>query len=258
MFFEHNGVTVYCESHGEGGQPLLLLHGWGGRCDSFLPVIRDFSPRRRVVALDFPGHGQSTEPPAPWSVEDFADLVAALIEALDIRGADIIGHSQGGRVAIALAAARPELVGRLVLAAAAGLRPRPTLRGKLRGGAYRAMRGVLRSGLARALLGERLVRGLQEQLIQMFGSSDYRVLSPGMRQTFNRLILRDLSPELTRIQSPVLLIWGDRDTATPLWMGQAMEKAIPDAGLVVFEGAGHFAYLDQYARFRAVVDTFLN
>jgi pimeloyl-ACP methyl ester carboxylesterase len=92
----------------------------------------------------------------------------------------------------------------------------------------------------------------------MFGSSDYRVLSPGMRQTFNLLVARDLEPELKRIQSPTLLIWGDRDTATPLWMGQAMEKAIPDAGLVVFEGAGHFAYLDQYARFRAVVEKFLN
>ena len=73
MFFDNAGVKLYYEKSGSGA-PLLLLHGWGGRADSFLPVTRDFSQARTVYAVDFPGHGNSPEPPQPWSVTAMAGI----------------------------------------------------------------------------------------------------------------------------------------------------------------------------------------
>ena len=78
-----------------------------------------------------------------------------------------------------------------------------------------------------------------------------------MRQTFNRVIGQDLTDKLPAIKASTLLVWGADDTETPLWMGQTMEKLIPDAGLVVWPGCGHFAYLDRYADFKKVAETFL-
>ena len=78
-----------------------------------------------------------------------------------------------------------------------------------------------------------------------------------MKKTFVKVVSEDLSPLLPRIQASTLLVWGEKDTETPLWMGQKMEKDIPDAGLVIFEGDDHFAYLHQWSRFVAIVRTFL-
>ena len=78
-----------------------------------------------------------------------------------------------------------------------------------------------------------------------------------MRATFVKVVNLDLSDRLPLIRQPVLLLWGDKDTETPLWMGQQMERDIPDAGLVVLEGGTHFAYLEQAARFNTIVKHFL-
>ena len=78
-----------------------------------------------------------------------------------------------------------------------------------------------------------------------------------MRATFNRVLHQDMSDCLPRIRSSALLIWGEDDTATPLWMGQEMEKKIPDAGLVTLPGCGHFAYLDRYQDFQVIVRRFI-
>ena len=97
----------------------------------------------------------------------------------------------------------------------------------------------------------------REALVQRFGSSDYRALTPEMRKTFNRVISLDLTDQLEKIQAPTLLNWGAQDTETPLWMGRLMAEKIPDAGLVVEEGAGHFAYLEQSAKFLRIAGSFL-
>lgn len=256
MIFETGGQTLYYERQG-AGKPLLLLHGWGGKIESWLPLIRDFSPLREVIAVDFPGFGRSPEPREPWSVTEYMELTAAFLRQLKLEAVDIVAHSFGGRVAILLAATHPELTGKLVLTGAAGLIAPASSKRRAKTTLYKALRGLAESAPARALLGEKRVNALREALIQKFGSADYRALSPNMRPTFNRVIHQDLRPHLPSIKSPALLIWGAKDDQTPLWMGKVMEKEIPDAGLVVFEDAGHFAYLDRYGDFRAIVMNFL-
>jgi len=93
--------------------------------------------------------------------------------------------------------------------------------------------------------------------VQKYGSPDYKRLNPNMRKTFVKVINQDLTEYLPQIKASTLLVWGSVDTETPLWMGQKLEKEIPDAGLVVFEGRTHFAFLEEAQRFLVIVNTFL-
>ena len=98
---------------------------------------------------------------------------------------------------------------------------------------------------------------MEDSLRKKYGSRDYNALDEEMRRTFVKVISRDLSDLYPKIRSSVLLIWGEADTETPLWMGREMEKLIPDAGLVLFEKGSHFAYLEQIGRFNLIVRQFL-
>lgn len=251
------GADIHYEQHGEGA-PLLLLHGWGCDTTIWASVVRDLSPFRRVTVIDFPGHGQSSEPPEPWSVTEFAQMTAELIERLAMQGTDIIAHSHGGRVSLKLAATRPELIGKLVLTGCAGLVPKPSGTLSRRARVYKALRALADNGITRATLGEVRVEALRNILRQRFGSADYKALKTDrMRATFNRVIAQDLQPCLAQICASTLLIFGENDTATPVWMGKVMEKEIPDAGLIVMPGATHYAFLERYGEFLAIVKNFL-
>ena len=100
-------------------------------------------------------------------------------------------------------------------------------------------------------------RRLQERMRAKVASRDYLEASETMRGTFRALIAGNLTDRLPRISASTLLVWGDQDDDTPLWMGKQMEELIPDAGLVVLEGAGHFSYADSPGQFRAVARRFL-
>jgi pimeloyl-ACP methyl ester carboxylesterase len=100
-------------------------------------------------------------------------------------------------------------------------------------------------------------RALGSRLVGRTASSDYAASAETMRPTFVRLVNDDLTGLLPEIRASTLLIWGDQDADTPLSDGETMERLIPDAGLVVFEGAGHFSYADQPQRFARVAGHFL-
>lgn len=256
MVFDYKGTKVYYElSRGEG-MPLMLLHGWGGSHESMKMLFRDYSDSRAVLSPDFPGNGQSDETPGAWDVTDYTDMTLALMDHAGIIKADIIAHSFGGRVALMLAADHPQRVNRLLLTGCAGLPNRPQNKLSARTRLYKALKALSDNALTRKLF-KGAVDSWREALIQRFGSVDYRVLSDNMRQTFNKVIHQDLTYTLEKIEAPTLLVWGENDTATPIWMGEKMEKTIRDCALVRFENAGHFAYAEQYSRFLPIAKAFI-
>ena len=256
MYIDCRGVRVHLEQYGSGGTPVLLLHGWGCSIRHFAPVTEDLRKDRLVTVIDFPAHGESSDPPEPWGVSDFTELTRELIGKLSIAPADIIAHSFGARVAIDLAARYPALVSRMVLTGAAGIRKPQTPEQKKKSEQYQRKKAILNKlGMLPGLKGP--MEKLLEAERQKHGSPDYLALSPQMRQTFVKIVNEDLSDRLPKIQASTLLVFGEKDTETPLWMGQKMEKEIPDAGLVVFENGDHFAYLREWPRFVTIVRTFL-
>jgi pimeloyl-ACP methyl ester carboxylesterase len=231
------------------GPPVLVLHGWGASIETVYPIVTGLSPVATVYALDLPGFGHSDLPPQPWGVEDYQAFVAAFMDALSIDRPAIVGHSNGGRIAISMAATEPSRASKLVLVDSAGIRPRRTLRW------YRRV-GMAKVGKYAARLlgppGERL----QARLVGRAASADYLAAGP-MRPTLVRLVNADLRPRMPAIGVPTLLVWGSSDDDTPLSAAREMERLIPDAGLVVLEGAGHYSYLDQPARFARIVSHFV-
>jgi pimeloyl-ACP methyl ester carboxylesterase len=253
MLFRYRDLTVHYTERGEGA-PVLLLHGWMGSADSFLPLIADFSRARRVIAPDFPGQGGQTPAPGEaYDVAEHARLVLALMDALDVQRASIVAHSFGGRVALKLASEHPERVDKMVLTGGAGLRPKNSAKRRARSLAYRALRALIDGPLFGPADRERA----RAKLRGRFGSADYKALEPSMRATFNRVVAEDLSPCLPKISAPTILIYGTEDRETPVWMGEKMAREMRDAALITFPGAGHFAYLDEYARFYAITAQFL-
>lgn len=254
MKLDINGITINYETAGQGA-PLLLLHGWGGRIGSMQPIANGLMDIRTVTNIDFPGFGESTPPPQPWSVTEYTDCLIAFMEKAGIQKADIVAHSFGGRVTLLLASTRPDLVGRIIITGGAGLKPRRSLKYYIRVYTYKLGKFMLRHGWMTALA--KLFGVDLKKKSQNAGSEDYRSLSGVMKGTFVRVVNQDLRYCLPKIKSSTLLIWGENDMDAPLWMGKIMEKEIPDAGLVVFEGRGHFAYLEEIGRFVKIARAFL-
>ena len=234
---------------------LLFLHGWG--CDH--AIFNAFSGvmarKWSVLSVDFPGHGESDEPPIPWGVQDYADQIQALLTHLNITKVCVVAHSFGARVAIRLAASHPMLIEKLLMTGGAGIRPTASARKSKRQKQYQLLKKAALS-IGKIPFLKATSESWMEKLVQRFGSPDYARLNPEMRKTFVRVINEDLSPLLKDISCPTLLIWGEKDTETPLWMGQQMEKEIPDAGLVVFEERGHFAFVEEPQRFLTIMKSF--
>ena len=235
---------------------LLLLHGWG--CDgSIFSFIEDgFRDMASFVTVDFPGHGKSGEPPVPWGVGEYAEQIYQLLRQLSIQKVSVIAHSFGGRVAVYMASKHPEMVEKMVVTGGAGIKPPVSQRQSKRQRRYKRYQRIL-SAFKKCRLLAPLVEKWQAKLRKRYGSADYNRLSDGMRQTFVKVISEDLFPMLKTIQAPTLLVWGSEDTETPLWMGQQMEQQIPDAGLVVFEGRTHFAFVEEWQRFLVIVKAFM-
>ncbi len=242
-------TNVHYEIYGNGSKKLLLLHGWGGGVDSFAPLIRDLKDEFTMLVPEMPGHGSSGEPPVPWSVTEYTLMTYQLLKETGFESCYIAAHSFGARIAILLAATYPEAVKRMLLTGAAGLRSEASEKKTARTKVYK----ILKKLVSLPIIPESGRDKLKESLIQRFGSADYKACTPSMRATFNLVILQDLRPKLPFIKCPVFLFWGEDDTATPLWMGRVMESEIPDAALQVEKGCGHFAYLESYDRFLAIL-----
>lgn len=246
----------YEKSNSSDAPTLLLLHGWGCDGSIFSAFEDEWLKHASLLVVDFPGHGQSSEPPAPWGVPEYAAQIDTLLKQLSIEKVDIVAHSFGGRIAIYLASHHPEKIGKMVFTGAAGIREPVSQNKTKRQKQYQFFKSVL-TALGKLSFMKALVEKWMDRLRQHYGSADYKLLKTDtMRKTFVKVITQDLSEMLSQIKAPTLLIWGSLDTATPLWMGQKMEKEIPDAGLIVFEGRTHFAFLEEARRFQMITGTF--
>jgi pimeloyl-ACP methyl ester carboxylesterase len=229
-----------------------MLHGWGANMQLMLPLAQRLAQHSyRIYILDLPGFGQTQAPPAAWGVLDYANFVLSYLECRVLNRVHLIGHSFGGRLGLVLGSEHPERIIKMVLADSAGVRPQPSTQGQLRLNSYKfALNTLNKMGMSSQ------ADQLRTWYSNRYGSADYKAATGVMRETFVRVVNEDLLPYAARVQVPTLLLWGDHDEDTPLWQGQLLEKTIPDAGLVVFEGAGHYSYLDRLNETVLIVDHF--
>jgi pimeloyl-ACP methyl ester carboxylesterase len=234
------------------GIPIVMLHGWGANIQLMLPLAQRLAPMGyRVYIPDFPGFGQSQKPPAAWGALDYANFILKYLDHHTLEKAHLFGHSFGGRVSLVLGAEHPERILKIALADSAGVRPKPSAQGQFRLKTYRFILNTLnRIGMGAQ------ANQLRDWYSERYGSADYKAAQGVMRETFIKVVNEDLLLYAARVRPSTLLLWGDQDQDTPLWQGQLLEKTIPDAGLVTFEGAGHYSYLERLNETVRIVDHF--
>lgn len=234
------------------GTPILLLHGWGSGSIAFRGIINALKDGFRLIAPDFPGCGGSDTMPEPWTLTDYEDFVLELLDKLGIENPIVMGHSHGGRVTLSLCGKGRLNPPKIVLLDAAGLIPKKSFKQKFRAKSFKAIKAVLTLPLIKNVSG-----GLLDKARRHYGSADYNAAPPVLRSTLVNLVNTDLRDILPNIKCPSLLIWGEKDTATPLSDAKIIEGLIPDAGLCVIKGAGHFSFVENPAQTGAILNSFL-
>jgi pyruvate dehydrogenase E2 component (dihydrolipoamide acetyltransferase) len=223
--------------HGEGGEPLVLLHGFGGDLNNWLFNTEALAADRVVYALDLPGHGGSVKAVGDGDLSVLVDAVRAFLDSQGIERAHLAGHSMGGLVAAQLALADPDRVLSLALIAPAGLGEeidREYVEGFVSATGRRDLKPVLQRlfadpGLVNRTMVDDVLKykrldGVQEALRTLADR-----LFPDGRQA------RTLASDLEAADVPVLVIWGERDAIVPAAHaeaapGRAETRVLPDVG----------------------------
>lgn len=227
-----NGVQCEYEAYMTGAtDTVMFLHGWGGGLRSFAgacAAARDWGVN--CINFAFP-----KIVPNSWGVYDYAACVRDFLIELGVEKPIIVGHSFGGRVALILAA--QDLCKKLVLVDAAGLKPRFSLRKRLKIAAYHR----------RVKCGKPL---------DGFGSVDYNNLEPKMRAVFVRIVNAHLDKLMPFIKCETLIFWGKRDGDTPPYMAKRLHRGIKNSELVFVDG-GHYSYVDCHYEFVNTLKSFI-
>ncbi len=251
MIINIKGLNIEYTDSGNG-IPVLLLHGWGSSFDVYKGIISALSDRCRLVAMNFPGCGNSETMKKPWCLDDYCELVLEFMEKTGLFNPVMIGHSHGGRVVLKIAASGMIDPSKIVLLDSAGLIPKKSLKQKFRAKSFKTIKRVLTLPV---------IKNHSEPLLDKarrhYGSADYNAAPEVLRKTLVSLVNTDLRDILQNISCPTLLIWGDKDTATPLSDAKIIESLIPDAGLCVLEGTGHYSFCEKPYQAHAILRSFI-
>ncbi len=237
-------IDIAYTQSGQGKTSIVLLHGWGVDHSLMEPIGEHLAKYFTVYNLDWPGFGASALPEFAFSSSDFCRVLREFIEKLKIENPIFIAHSFGCNIALRYSAIYP--VDKMVLTGAAGLKPKRGLNYYLKVYSYKALKPLKKIKFI-----EKMTKNMK------FGSADYQAAQGVMRETFVKVVNEDLKAILPQIKTETLLVYGDRDVDTPLWMGQYLEKHLPNAGLAVIENDDHYAYYHRLPLFLAIVAAFL-
>ena len=220
---------------------ILLLHGWGQNIEMMKPVGDAYAKDYRILIMDLPGFGDSTEPDFAWNVPDYVEMVHEFLTEVKAQDVIVMGHSYGGKIGL-LYASKYELK-KLVLFGSPFKKEVQKLSFKTK---------VLKQ--LKKVPGLNKLEGFAKKHI---GSTDYRNASPIMREILVNTVNLDITEEVKKINCSTLIIWGTLDEAVPLERAYELEKLIKDAGVVVYDGCTHYAYLERLQQTINVVRIFL-
>ena len=241
------------------GVPLLFIHGWPHNRTLWAPQLSALPTRARCLAPDLRGFGDSSVA-APYSIDQYADDLAALLELLGVESAVVCGLSMGGYVALAMLRRHRSLVRGLILASTRAAADTVEMREKrLRLIAFVQEHGVdaLASRQLKAMVGATTFDtrpDVLEALRQLMSSAPGAGVIGGLEAMASRM---DATSQLAGIDMPCLVISGSEDTFTPPEEMRAMADAIPRSRLEVIQGAGHVCNYERPAAFNHVVSEFL-
>ncbi len=176
----------------------------------------------------------------PYSLDDYVSWVKEYIKENDLVRPSVVAHSFGGRIALKLAFNYPDLIDKVVLVGSAGLRPKKTLKKRIKSVAFKTLKLFI-----------------PKEKLSRFYSSDYRAISPVMKQSFIKIVNEHLDYTLEKIVNPTLIVFGEKDKETPVYMAKRLNKGIKNSRLIILRDAGHFCFIEKTHAFNTEVREFL-
>ena len=248
------GHRLHYFEQGEG-KPLLILPGLLSTAADASPLMNAFAGRRRAIALDLLGQGASARPDIAYSIADQSAAVIAFLDSRDWGPVDLLGVSMGGWIALDVAAKRPDLVRRLILASSGG----PRFETELTPESFApqtvaelntliALQSAKQTGPPPAFLARDIVRRMKQD--------EWVALRAARSMISSRDAYDD--DRLASVRTPTLVYWGREDRLIPLAVGRRLAAGIPGARLVVTPGCGHLAVLECKAEFVRAAESFLS
>jgi pimeloyl-ACP methyl ester carboxylesterase len=267
------GREISFRAAGTEGPAIVLIHGLASSSQTWVPVLDLLAEGHRVVAIDLPGTGATTNPGGDFSLGAQASTVRDLMIALDIERATLVGHSFGGGIAMQSVYQFPERCERLVLVSSGGLGRE--VAGLLRLLSLPGAELALAIGCAPQIVqaGLSIERGLNKIGLQPSAATkamarSHASLSTGEgRATLLRSLRSVVGVDGQRVSAtdrlhlaslvPTLVTWGTKDRIIPVAHGHSAHEAIPGSRLELLEGAGHFAHHERAERFAQILNDFI-
>jgi len=234
-------VNINYVDYGEGENTIVLLHGWGQNISMMKPIGDKLIKSNRVIIIDLPGFGESSEPDKVWSLFDYVECIHELLESLNIDNPILIGHSFGGKISLLYASKYNVL--KLVLFGSPYKKEIKKLSTKTK---------ILKE--LKKVPGLNKLEGFAKKHI---GSTDYKNASETMRKILVSHVNLDITEEVKNINCPTLLVWGTFDKEVPLEQAYELEHLIKDAGVVEYDGCTHYAYLERLDQTVRVIKSFI-
>jgi pimeloyl-ACP methyl ester carboxylesterase len=249
----------YVEQGDHSGEPVILLHGFLDSWRSFARMLPHLPESIHAFSLTQRGHGDASRPTAGYSIVDFADDLGAFMDGLNLATAVIVGHSMGSAVGLRFAIDRPERTAGLVLiGASSNIGSTPAAR-KFWDSTLSKLTDPVEPALVRQMTEGLLAQRVPQEFLDAAVRESLKVPAFVWREAFESRWRRvgDFSGELSQIKAPTLIVWGDRDSRYPQSEQEALVRAITDARLVVYSGAGHMLHWEEPERFSADLVTFI-
>lgn len=228
-------MDLHYLEQGSGERTVILMHGWSGSSQS-LKDLQELlaSGGFHVFNLDLPGFGGTVLPPKAFKLDDYQATILKFIADKKITKPILIGHSFGGKIALKIAATHPDAISAVVAMGASGIEPKNSFKKKF-------LNKIAKTG--KKLVDNKVLGLLSEPTRKLFykmvvREKDYYKSGP-LQDTFVNIVNEHLDNLLPKITIPVLLIWGEADAITPLWMGQRMAELIPGSELKTVAEARH-------------------
>ncbi len=233
---------------GGKGPPVVLIHGAGNRAEIWKELFPVLTEGYTLYVLDLPGHGLSSYIPCP-RIEDYSSRVLEFLEAADLRGVTLVGHSMGGAIALKTAPFSKRVAALVLVGTGARLRVNPRLLSMLKSDFPRGIELMARWSFPKGAPQE-----LLDETKEMFWQSGQAVLYQDMLACD----LYSAREDLGDISLPTLIVCGERDVMTPPDLSRELQRGIRGAELRLVEGAGHMVHREKGKEVARLISSFLD
>lgn len=228
MYITVNRKRIRYEEQGSG-RPIVFVHGWGGSLKSLHPLFLQASRKYHAINIELPGFGESANPDPGWGVEEYASHLTTLFAQKNLSKVTFFGHSFGGGLGIQIAAKSPHYIDTLILCASSYKRENKTSQTTKQAKSIFKRIGFL----------QHLEPHIKKYFYKIFFPGSDLMKYPHLESNFRAIVQQDLTPIIAEVKQPTLILWGTRDSYTPIHWAYELQEKIKHSQLKVFDGATH-------------------